>query len=76
MKSLHSEVLESVEKRHKGRFSTPCIEIETYNALMQAYSENRGVIDRDPYLLSELLVEDRYLLSEPPVDVVICSVER
>ena len=40
---------------------------------MEAYSKNRTVLDRDPYLLAELLVEDGYLWFVPNIDVVIHS---
>jgi hypothetical protein len=38
---------------------------------MDAYSQNRFVLEMDPYLLAEYLVDQRYLLTRPLVDVVI-----
>jgi hypothetical protein len=38
---------------------------------MDAYSQNRFVLEMDPYLLAEYLVEEGYLLTRPLVDVVI-----
>jgi hypothetical protein len=34
-------------------------------------SQNRFVLEMDPYLLAEYLVEEGYLLTRPLVDVVI-----
>jgi hypothetical protein len=42
-----------------------------YNAIMDAYSENRFVLEMDPCLLAEYLVDEGYLIVEPLVDVVI-----
>jgi len=42
-----------------------------YTAVMDAYSKNRFVLDMDPYLLAEYLVDEGYLLTSPLVDVVI-----
>jgi len=38
---------------------------------MDAYSQNRFVLDMDSCLLAEYLVDEGYLLVEPLVDVVI-----
>jgi len=66
-------VAESIARRHRERFSAASTspEIEVKGAVMEAYSKDRFILDRDPYLLCELLVEEGYLLLEPPVDVVI-----
>jgi hypothetical protein len=63
----------SIARRGRERFSPASIslDVEVYNAMIDAYSRDRSTIDRDPYLLCETLVEDGYLLLEPPVDVVI-----
>jgi hypothetical protein len=44
---------------------------DAYNAVMDAYSKNRFVLDMDPYLLAEYLIDEGYLLTSPLVDVVI-----
>jgi len=38
---------------------------------MDAYSENRYVLEMDPYLLAEYLLDHGYLLTAPLVDTVI-----
>jgi hypothetical protein len=62
-----------IARRERYRFSpaSTSLETEVYNAVMDAYSKDRFVLDRDPYLLCETLIEDGYLLVTPPVDVVI-----
>jgi hypothetical protein len=44
---------------------------DAYTAVMYAYSQNRFVLDMDPYLLAEYLVDQGYLFTSPLVDVVI-----
>ena len=38
---------------------------------MEAYGKDRFILECDPFVVAQLLVEDGYLLSEPPVDIVI-----
>lgn len=42
-----------------------------YDTVMDAYSQNRFVLEMDPYLLAEYLLDQGYLLTRPLVDVVI-----
>jgi hypothetical protein len=47
------------------------VQEEAYTAVMDAYSQNRFVLEMDPYLLAEYLLDEGYLLTRPLVDVVI-----
>jgi hypothetical protein len=58
----------------RGNVPSPAeltLELEVYNAVMDAYGKDRFILECGPFVVAQLLVEDGYLLSEPPVDIVI-----